>query len=33
MSKPNIYNNIISILSFQNGLKDLINSTGLYFKI
>ena len=33
MNKPNIYNNIISISSFQNGLNDLINSTGFYFKI
>ena len=33
MNKPNIYNNIISISSFQNGLNDLINSTGFYFKM
>ena len=33
MNKPNIYKNIISISSFQNGVNDLINSTGFYFKM
>ena len=32
MNKPNIYNNIISISSFQNGHNDLIKSTCFYFK-
>ena len=33
MNKPNIHNNIIGgISSFQIGLKDLISSTGFYFK-
>ena len=33
MNKPNIYNNIISISSFQNRVNDLINSIGFYFKM
>ena len=32
INKPNIHNNIIDISSFQNGLKDLFSSTGLYLK-
>ena len=33
MNKPNIYNNITSISSFQNRHNNLIKSTGFYFKM
>ena len=29
-NKPNIHNNIIDISSFQNGINDLLSSTGFY---
>ena len=32
INKPNMHNNIIDISSFQNGLDDLLNSTGFYLK-
>ena len=31
-NKPSIHNNIIGFSSFQNGLNNLLSSTGFYFK-